>query len=179
MPKKPIQTNKGTFRTPFTLIAPKESSKETEKEEPDTTGHKVAYKVIFLDQPDLVYISFQEKGNKERAKAKARWAATKYFKDNMHPDFQKRNDYGNELKQTRLKRIPEFDKYGAKQRVPIPELMKHLNATFPCSACGKDNFSLIDYEAGRCFILEEDGMELNDFTQGIILCYDCYKKYMF
>lgn len=192
MPKKPIKTKRDVFDSPFTHVnlkrehtSPKRVKNNTGEVLPNfveeytkiLTNNKVAYRVIFLDQPDLVYISFQEKGNKERAKAKSKWAATKYFKDTLHPSFQKRNEYGHELKQARVKRLPELDKYGLQGKVPIPDLMKSLGATFPCSVCGKESFSLTDYEAGRCFILEGEG-ELNPFTKGIILCYNCYKKYI-
>ena len=176
MPRSNSKSIKGSFTTPFTQTDLKKLSSGLKSNE-NAKPPKIAYKITFSDQPDLVYISFQTRGNKDTTRAKARWEATKYFRDNMHWSFQKEKNYTFEMHKTITKRLPELDKYGEKGKVPIPELMKALNTTFPCSVCGKDNFNYEDYEIGRCFLLEGEG-DLNVFTQGIILCYDCYKKYL-
>ena len=132
-------------------------------------NQKKAYKVTFKDQPDLMYISIKAD------RYKAGWDACKYFKNNLHLDFQKGKDYSAEMKQTVAKRVPEFDEYGKEGKVPIPALMKTLNVRFLCSHCHKQIFSYKDYEAGRCFIIEGEG-DTNEFTKGRVLCYYCYKK---
>ena len=131
--------------------------------------NRQAYKVTFRDHSDLVYFTFAK--NKDRAKGEA----TKYFKENFHPSFMGRG-WREEYKQARGVKIPELDKYGEKGRVPIPELMKYLKVSFPCSICGNYAFQYSDYEKGKCFIIEGEG-NINEITEGIILCYDCYKKY--
>ena len=132
---------------------------------------KKAFLVTFKDRTDLAYITFA------LTRGKARWYACKYFRDLLIPEFQRDKGYSAQLRFTVTKRVQNFDKYAEKGRVPIPILMKELNFKFPCSICGKELFSLKDYEAGRCFVLEGEE-NLNEFTEGIILCYNCYKKYM-
>lgn len=184
MPRKPKKTKKGSFTTPFTSTELKKYSERLRTDISIKSSNEIAkpkmaaFKITFKDQPDLVFISFQPKElGKATTRARARWSACKYFKDSMHPSFQKRDDCKAELRQTVTKRIHDFDKYGTRGKVPIPELMKHIGATFPCSICGKDNFNFEDYKIGRCFIAEGEG-DINPFTDGLILCYNCYKKYI-
>ena len=128
-----------------------------------------AYKVTFIDQPDLLYFTYAKTRNKARSKAVI------YFRENFFPLFlDPKND---EYKKARVLRVPELDEFSDTGKVPIPKLMEHLNITFPCSACKQDDFNLSDYEKGRCFIVEGEG-DLNEFTKGYILCYDCHKKYL-
>ena len=129
-----------------------------------------AFKVTFKDQPDLIYIAFK------KAREKAVYEACKYFKEAFYPTFMG-SGADEEMKQARATRVQELDKFALKGKVPIPELMRIMNFTFPCSVCGKDNFNYEDYEIGRCFMLEGEG-DLNPFTSGYVLCYDCYKKYI-
>ena len=130
-----------------------------------------AYKVIFKDQSDLIYIAFKTN------RAKAAWDGCRYFRDMLHPDFQRDKGYSAELISTRTLRVKEFDQYNEEKKVPIPMLMKVLDIKFPCSVCHKQIFSYKDYEAGRCFILEGEG-DTNDFTKGRVLCYYCNRKLM-
>jgi hypothetical protein len=132
-------------------------------------NHKKAFKVVFKDQPDLIYIAFKVN------RAKATWDACKYFRDSLHLDFQRDKGYSAEMKQTITLRVPELDEYGEEGQVPIPILMKVLGIKFTCSHCHKQIFSYKDYEAGRCFIIEGEG-DTNEFTKGRVLCYNCYKK---
>ena len=70
---------------------------------------------------------------------------------------------------------PPFDKYASDGKVPIPELMRYFNISFPCSFCGQHDFTLQSYEARTCHIIEGEG-DLNVFTRGYIACNDCFKK---
>lgn len=132
---------------------------------------KKAYLVTFKERNDIAYISFASD------RGKARWRACKYFKDILIPEFQRDKGYSAQLRLTIARRVKEFDCFADKERVPIPELMKILNFKFPCSICGKELFSYRDYEAERCFYLEGED-NLNEFVEGIILCYSCKKKYL-
>lgn len=127
--------------------------------------HK-AFKVTFKSLPDLSYISF--KGDKN----KATYEACKYFKDNFHPSFL----CEEMLYEGRARRIPEFDQYAKDGIIPIADYLKISKAKVPCYACGQHSFSYEDYDIGRCFITEE--FNLNPYTKGIVLCYDCFQKYM-
>lgn len=127
-----------------------------------------AYKITFTDQPDLLYFTYAKTRNKAKSNAVI------FFRENFYPSFM---DKGyEEYKKARTTRIPELDEFSDTGKVPIPKLMKYLGITFPCSSCGEDNFTLSDYEKGRCFIVEDEG-DLNEFTKGYILCYNCHKKY--
>ena len=128
-----------------------------------------AFKVTFKDSPDLLYFTF----TKSRDYAKGE--AVKYFKENFHPSFMGRGWRKQYLKAVGA-RVPALDKYNITGKVPIPELMKHLNISFCCSVCGKEVFSYSDYEKKKCYFVEGEG-DLNEHTSGLILCYNCYKKY--
>lgn len=190
MPKKPRRSKwKKPSSNPFDNLNLKsfyEEQKEKEKVKKDSYSkiqkeyerilHKEiqrenrAYRVVFKNHPDLFYIAF--KGSREGAK----YEASKYFKSIFHPFFTG-EDYSKEMLQARAYRVQGLDKYALKGIIPIPELLKVTGITLPCSVCGKDHFDYSDYEIGRCFIIEGEG-NLNPFTQGYILCYDCYKKYV-
>ena len=129
-----------------------------------------AYRVIFDDHPDLLYIAFC--GNRGSAK----WQASKYFKKCFHPFFTGANA-DKEMLKCHAYRIQELDKYGLKGIIPIPDLLRALDISLPCSVCGKDHFDYSDYINGRCFIVEGEG-NLNPFTQGYLLCYDCHRNYV-
>lgn len=126
------------------------------------------FSVTYRTVPDALYISF---GTKDKCKGEA----TKFFRDNFHPAFMG-TDWKKQHTEARAIRQPQLDKYFKEKKVPIPEVMK-LGATFPCSICGKENFTLKDYENKRCFIVEGEG-DVNPFTLGHIVCYNCYKKYI-
>ena len=127
-----------------------------------------AYLVTYRDFPDLFFIGFGE------TMRKVGYQAAKYFHHNFHPAFMGTNRSTIVFHKDRFKRLPDFDIYAEKGRIPIPELMK-FGISFPCSCCGKDNFNYSDYEAKRCFIFEGEENVL-PYADGFILCYDCYKK---
>ena len=135
----------------------------------------VAYLVWFKDRPELNYISFQVETNRkiDRARDRARAEANKYLRETF-PEFTAKQNYYDIYMMSRGKRIPQFDKYYQTKRIPIKELMK-AGFTYSCAYCHKDKFGIEDYENNRCFIMEGDGF-VNPFTQGVILCYNCYKK---
>lgn len=164
-------------------ISPKESAlkqkKDTYKDlqkEYERILHKEiqrenrAYRVIYKNHPDLLFIAFES--NREKAK----YQSSKYFRDTFHPFFTGDN-YREEMLNCRAYRVQELDKYALKGLIPIPELLHALDITLSCSVCGKDHFDYSDYEKGRCFIVEGEG-NLNPFTKGYILCYECHKKYL-
>ena len=126
------------------------------------------YAVTYVGIPDIIYLAFAK--NKDKAKG----IATKYFKENFHPDFVGKGWRTQHLK-SRTKVIPEFKKYSLTGKVPIPDLMKYLNLTFPCSCCNQHNFNYEDYENGKCYVMEDD-FDLNDFTKGYVLCRECYRE---
>lgn len=127
--------------------------------------HK-AYKVTFKSLSDVSYISF--KGTRD----KAVYEACKYFKENFHPAFL----CENMLYEGRATRIPEFDKYAKEGIIPIIDFLKLSKSKLHCFVCRKDNFSYEDYDIGRCFVSEE--FNTNPYIKGIVMCYDCFQKYM-
>lgn len=129
---------------------------------------KKAYKVLYRDNPKLLYFTFAE--TRELAATKAFY----YFRNSGYPEFIGKYD---EYFEGRGYRVQELDKFSAEGKVPIPNLMQHLGVTFPCSNCGEHDFSYNDYKKGECYIIEGDG-DLNEFTKGFILCHKCYKKYI-
>ena len=129
-----------------------------------------AYRLVFKNHPDLFYISF----NKSRESAK--YEAARYFKSIFHPFFTGEN-YSVEMLQCRAYRVQEFDQYALKGVIPIPALLKVSGISLPCSVCRKGHFDYSDWEQEKCFIVEGEG-NLNPFTKGYLLCYDCYKKYL-
>ena len=180
MQKRTFKTTRGltgSFQTPFSSV---DLSEYTDSKEPTVAEKRqmerkklskgLAYKITFKDQPSLIYISFQ------KTRDKAVYEACKYFHDNFYPTFMGEGR-DQELKQAKAHRLQEFDKYSVEGVIPIPELMKVMGFTFPCSICGKDNFNYSDYDIGRCFLVEGEG-DLNPFTKGFVLCYECYKKYI-
>ena len=155
-----------------------EQSKETRKgllqeyeELLKRTDKKKAYKVTFRNLKDLFYLSFQE-GKYQSSRYRATWEAVKYFQDNFHPVFLAENM----LYQARILREKELDQYGREGKVPIVVLMEKIGATFPCKVCGKGNFNYEDYEYRRCYVTEE--YDMYPFTKGVLLCKDCFNKYM-
>jgi hypothetical protein len=78
---------------------------------------------------------------------------------------------------SRAYRLQELDKYALKGIVPIPEILRVLDVSMPCSVCKKGNFNYSDYKEEKCFIIEGEG-NLNPFTKGYLLCSECYKKYI-
>lgn len=127
-----------------------------------------AFLVTFTNHDQLLYIAFTETKDKARAEAQ------RYMRDMFYP-LESINKCPIKLSETRAARAKNLDKYKEESKIPIPELMK-LDVTFPCSCCGKDNFDYKDYEIGRCFIIEGEG-DLNFFTKGMVVCYECKNKY--
>ena len=122
MPKKHSKVDTGSFNTPFTKLNIKPLlNKNKALKEQSKAPKKRAYAVTFKEYPELFYISFEDSGDKSTHRAKAKWQACKYFKNEiMHPDFQKRNDYGDKMKASRGLRVPDFDKYAAANRITSP-----------------------------------------------------------
>ena len=129
-----------------------------------------AYRVVYKNHPDLLFVAFAQ----DREKAK--YQSARYFKSAYHPFFTG-EDYRKEMLKSHAYRCQELDKYAFEGTIPISELLKVLQISMPCSVCGKDHFDYSDYDIGRCFIVEGEG-NLNPFTRGYILCYDCHKKYI-
>jgi hypothetical protein len=171
-PKKPFdfeqETNFVTYEN-FEQEYEKLSSVQRKKRK-----EPVAYLVWFKDRPELNYISFQVETNRriDRARDRARAEANKYLRE-TYPEFTDRQSYYDIYMMSRGRRIPQFDKYYATKQVPIRELLK-IGFSYSCALCHKYNFKFEDYENGRCFIVEGEGC-VNPFTNGILLCYKCYK----
>ena len=127
-----------------------------------------AYVVRYKNAPELFFITFVP--NRYKAKGNA----TKFFRDNMHPLFLE-GQWRHQHMNARARLYPEFNKYVEEKKVPIPALME-IKLSFPCSICGKGNFTHKDYKNGACFVVEGEG-DLNPFTKGLCLCRDCYNKY--
>lgn len=189
MPKKPKKTkwrkpsanplnnlNLSTYLHPTEEVKTKNDSYKGIQKEYERILHKEiqrenrAYRVVYKNHPDLLFIAFC--GNREAAK----YQSSKYFKESFHPFFTGEN-YRKEMLNCRAYRVQELDKYALGGVIPIPELLRVLKVSLPCSVCGKDHFDYSDYEIGRCFIVEGEG-DLNPFTKGYILCYECHKKYL-
>lgn len=143
--------------------------KEYEKMKEITMKLKKAYLITFPEYPDLFFINFN------KSKESAGYQAHKYFENSYHPAFPKNHSFAS-IK-TKSKRLPQFDKYYNEEKIPIPELMKELNMTFHCSVCGKGNYNYKSYKDKRCYIVEGEG-DSNPFTQGYILCYQCYHRFL-
>ena len=131
-----------------------------------------AFKVTYENHPDLFYIAFASN------RAQAIYRSARYFQSIFNPFFSTNADYSREMRDSRALRIKELDEYGLKgEIVPIPALLKATGIPLPCSVCGKGKFEYSDYIDGKCFIIEGEG-NLNPYTKGYILCYDCYQKYL-
>ena len=96
----------------------------------------------------------------------------KYFQDNFHPVFLAENM----LYQSKVHRVKELDEFSKEGKIPIITLMEKTGATFSCKACGKGGFNYEDYEFKRCYVTED--FDMYPFTKGIILCKDCFNKYI-
>ncbi len=128
---------------------------------------KKAYLITFKDNPSLVFISFNT--SKEKAKSEA----VLYFR-NILPEFSGHKYWEEQYIKAHRKRIPQFDKYAIRGKVPIKDLLK-LGMSFPCAVCGKHSFNFESVQNNECFIVE-DGFEINPFTEGILVCTHCYYK---
>lgn len=126
------------------------------------------YTVKYKNAPDLFFITFQDN------RYKAKGAATKFFRDNMHPLFIE-GQWRHQHIYARAKKFPAFDKYAEEGKVPILELMR-IGLTFPCSICGEGNFDFNSNKYKQCFIVEGEG-DLNPFTKGFCICKNCYEKH--
>lgn len=135
---------------------------------------KVAYLVWFKDRPELNFISFQVETDIriDRARDRARAEANRYLR-NTYSEFANKQSYYDIYMMSRGKRIAQFDKYAERGKVPIRELLS-VGFKYPCAFCHKHNFTIDDYENHRCYIIENE-YNLNPFTDGIIICYNCYK----
>lgn len=190
MPKKPRRAKwKRPSSNPLNNINLKsfyEETKEKEKVKKDSYGklqkeyerilHKEiqreyrAYRVVYKNHPDLLFVGFGSN------RGTVKWQASKYFRDTFNPFFAG-EEVNTKMLEGHAYRVQELDKFGLKGVIPIPDLLHALDISLPCSVCGKGHFSYSDYTEGNCFIVEGEG-NLNPFTQGYILCYDCYRKYI-
>lgn len=127
-----------------------------------------AYKVIFSDHPEYLYVAFAP------TQAKAEAEAHKYIRETYFPTFSS-NDCPVGFKESRGKRCKELDEYAREGKAPISALLK-VGLTFKCSGCGKTTFNYEDYSARRCFIVEGEG-DIVPYGKGMIFCYSCYHKY--
>lgn len=125
------------------------------------------YSITYKNVPDILYVAF---GDKDKCKSEA----TKYFRDNFHPAFTG-SDWKRCHTEARAIRQPAFDKYYEDKKIPIVALLS-LGVSIPCCICGKENFTMKDYNNKRCFIVEDEG-DLNVFTKGYVLCYTCFNKH--
>ena len=124
------------------------------------------YIVKYTNAPELFFITFQH----DRYKAKG--AATKFFRDNMHPLFVE-GQWRHEHLCARAKKFPPFDRYAEEGKVPVTELMR-IGLTFPCSICGEGNFDFYANKYKQCCIVEGEG-DLNPFTKGFCLFKNCFE----
>lgn len=128
---------------------------------------KKAYVVTFSDDSNICFITFA------KSRDKARGDAIMYFRE-FHPEFNN-GLWKQKFLKARRKRVPAFDRYAELGKVPILELLKR-GMEFSCGGCGKDKFTYGDVQIGRCHVIE-DGFEMNPFTQGFLLCHNCYKRF--
>ena len=127
-----------------------------------------AFIVTFNNHPAYTYIAFTKTRDKARA------AGQKWVRDNFFPTYST-NECPVSLKEATARRLKELDQYARKGQAPIPAILK-IGMQFTCSICGKDHFDYSDYEIKRCFIIEGEG-DVVPYAEGMIVCYDCYKKY--
>ena len=80
----------------------------------------------------------------------------------------------NEHKLLKGRRLQQLDSYADEGKAPIPELLK-AGITLRCAHCHKRAFTYSDYIEGRCFVYEGE-WDMNFFTKGFVLCYDCKRK---
>ena len=131
-------------------------------------NHKEAYLVTCKDVPDIFCITFVS--NKDQAKN----VAFKYFSNELlHPKFIGEGKYDMFVRLQR-NRCKEFDEYAQEGKVPVAKLLK-IGVSIPCALCHKHIFTEDDYEKHRCFVIEGEG-DLNSFTKGIMVCYNCKRK---
>ena len=125
-----------------------------------------AYLIRFTHEPSAFFITFQTFQTRDTGK----WEACKYFHSIGHPTI------GLDCySKARRKRIPQFDKYRDTGKIPIEEIMS-LGASFRCGICGNHTFTYEDLKRKRCFIVRGEG-EINPFTDGMVICNECRRKY--
>ena len=129
-------------------------------------NQKDAYIIRFIHEPKAFFVTFQTYKDRDTGK----WEACKYFDSIHHPTIGL-NDYSK----ARRKRIPEFDKYRDTEKIPIEEVMK-LGANYSCGLCGNHSFKYSDIKKNICFVVQDEG-NMNPFTNGIVICNDCRRKY--
>lgn len=134
----------------------------------DPSVENKSFVVSFKDHPKYFYLAFTKTRDKARAMGQ------RFIRDTFYPTFGI-NDCPVSLRETTARRLKELDEYAPKGQAPIPSILK-AGISFSCSICGKDHFNYHDYEIKRCFIIEGDG-DCVPYAKGMIVCYDCYKKY--
>lgn len=126
------------------------------------------YSITYKGIPDILYIAF---GEKDKCKSEA----TKYFRDNFHPAFVEK-EWKKCHTNARAIRHPDFDQYYKEKKIPIEALMS-LDVRIPCCVCGKGSFGADELKYKQCFVIEGEG-DLNVFTKGLLVCKDCFNKYV-
>lgn len=125
-----------------------------------------AYIVTSTKNPKLFFIAFA------MTKDKAKVQGNRYF---YETEWQFSNDLWDNYLTVRAHRHTELDVYAEAKKVPIDVIMK-MGYSFRCGVCGKTKFTYKDVEIGKCFIVEDEG-DMNPYTKGMVVCYNCYKKY--
>ena len=144
----------------------KRKEAEALRKEIDGTD-QLAYLVTFKDMPNYTWFTFAK--SKEQAKNRGHGQAKKYyFPELTHAKCPFK------YKDARVKRLPDFDKYGKEGKVPIGELMK-IGFIFTCGVCHKSKLSLSDLENENCTILLGEGDAIS-FASGMVICKECASK---
>ena len=125
-----------------------------------------AYVIKFIHDPTAFFITFHKHADRDTGK----WEACKYFDSINHPIVTLR-DYSK----ARRVRVPEFDKYYERGRVPIEKIMK-LGAVYYCGICGQHAFNYSDIINNKCFVIKDEG-NINSFTDGIVVCSNCKRRF--
>lgn len=129
-----------------------------------------AYRIVYKNHPELFYLAFKH------SRESAKYESAMYFRNMMNPFFTGEG-YREEMLNSRAYRLRELDKYAFEDcRVPIPELLRSVDVSMPCSVCGK-SISYEDLENKHAFIIEGEG-NTAPFIRGHLLCHKCYKRYL-
>lgn len=136
--------------------------------ERNKTAKTKCFLVKFREHPQYFWYSFAENRNKAEADG------VRNIRELYYP-LDTPSSCPVQITETRGYRAPEFDEYKVTGKIPITALMKS-GVSFTCSCCNKFKFTHEDLLLKRCFIIEGEG-DLNPYTLGTVVCYDCYKKY--
>ena len=124
--------------------------------------------VKFKEHPQYFWYVFAENRNKAEA------SAVKQIREKYYP-LDTPASCPIQITESRGYRAPEFDEYKVTGKIPITALMKN-GVSFSCSCCNKFKFTYDDLLLKKCFIIEGEG-DINSYTLGTVVCFDCYKRY--